>query len=314
MSVLLGEPIESQVSLRMDLRFHRLMAYTCSVLLIVTLLACKLESIHIQNPLGLALSLAFITAVVFIVAVYLHEKGRANLRDAITTIPWGVFLLVTVPLSVIAAARLGMPLQDAHLTRLDRLFGVNVPQIVVWSSHHWIGEAINKTYPLLAYLLTVSALLPALTGKVKSAQLFVLANLIAFIIGIPLFAAFPAIGPWYGYPFAATSGQIECQTAILLFREPSHLISHLGAIICFPSFHVIWAIFCAAALWEFRLLRIPVCVFAGMIVLSTVTTGWHYFTDLVGGVILAILSLIIANASIKPRDSGCRQPERESGQ
>jgi hypothetical protein len=279
------------------------MAYACSILLLITLLSCRLESIHIQNLSAFAMGLAFATGAVLTVALCWHEKGKTNLRDSTMTIPWTLFLAVTVPFLVLAAARLDMPLQDAHLARLDQLFGISVPEIVSWSSHHRLGTIVNRTYTLLSPLLTVAVLLPALTGKVKNAQQFVLANLIAFAIGIPLFALLLAIGPWYGYHFAATPGQIECQSAILLFREPSHLISHLGAIICFPSFHVIWAIFCAAALWGFRLLRVPVALLSGMIIVSTVTTGWHYFIDVLGGIVVAVLSLAIANAYMHARDS-----------
>jgi PAP2 superfamily len=175
---------------------------------------------------------------------------------------------------------------------------------VSWSSRHWVGGLVNRTYTFLSPLLIISVFLPALTGKAKNAQEFVLANLIAFVIGLPLFALLPAIGPWYGYHFAATPHQIDCQSAILLFRAPQHQLTHLDAIICFPSFHAIWAIFCAAALWGFRILRLPAAVLSGMIVASTVTTGWHYFIDVAAGIALACLSLAVAKVCTSNCNSG----------
>jgi membrane-associated phospholipid phosphatase len=287
------------------------MAYACSVLLLITLIACRLASIDIRGLSKLAIGIVFISAVVFTLAVYWHEKGKMHLRDATMTIPWVIVLAVIVPPLVLAIARLGMPLQDEHLARIDQVLGVNVPQITSWTSRHWLGTLINRTYPLLSPLLTVSIFLPALLGKVQNAQQFVMANLIAFFIGLPLFALVPAIGPWYGYHFAATSGQMDCQSAILLFRAPGHAISQLNAIICFPSFHVIWAIFCVAALWGFRLLRIPVALFSSMIVISTVTTGWHYVIDVLGGFVVAGLSLAIAKAFIQA--SNPYRPQLEVG-
>ena len=103
-----------------------------------------------------------------------------------------------------------------------------------------------------------------------------------------------------------TPHQIECQTALLLFRGAGHPASQLDAIVCFPSFHVIWAIFCVAALWGFRFLRIPVSLLAGMIIISTVTTGWHYFIDVLGGIVIAGLSLAIAKACTEA-SKDCRQ-------
>jgi hypothetical protein len=307
MSVLSEKTIEPSIQFRIKTGFHLLMAYACSALLLVTMLASKLASLSFPNPLGLMIGLAFAFIVVFTIAIYWHEKGKVDLRDATMTIPWVLFLASTLPLLVVAAARLDLPLQDTNLARLDGLFGINVPQIVTWSSRHWLGSLVNRTYTLLSPLLTISIFLPALTGKVRNAQQFVLANLIAFTVGVPLFALMPAIGPWYGYHFPATSHQIDCQSAILLFRAPDHQVTHLDAIICFPSFHVIWAIFCTAALWGFRFLRVPVALLSGMIVVSTVTTGWHYFSDVLGGVAVAGLSLGVAKAYTDKIALGCQR-------
>jgi hypothetical protein len=304
MSVLLAKTAEQQMQARIRLDFHLLMTYVCSVVLLLTLLACKLASLRIPNPLGFMAALAFACAVVFVVAICWHEKGKMDLRDATLTIPWVFFLAATLPLLVLAAARVDMPLQDANLARLDRLFGISVPQIVSWSSRHWVGGLVNRTYTLLSPLLIISVFLPALSGKAKNAQQFVLANVVAFAIGLPLFALLPAIGPWYGYHVAATPHQLDCQSAILLFRGADHQVTHMDAMICFPSFHAIWAIFCAAALWGFRLLRIPVALLSGMIVVSTVTTGWHYVSDVAAGIAVACLSLAIAKACID--NKACR--------
>ena len=65
---------------------------------------------------------------------------------------------------------------------------------------------------------------------------------------------------------------------------------------CFPSFHVIWAVLSARALWGFRRLRIPVSMLAGLLSVSTMTTGWHYFVDVLGGLVVAEVSILAAKA------------------
>src|SRR5260370_24060650 len=130
MSILLEKTAEPQVQSRVKPGFHLLMACACSVVLLATLLACKLASLRPPNPLGLTIGLAFVSAVVFTVTIYWHEKEKMDLRDAALTIPWVFFLAITIPLLVLAAARLDMPLQDANLARLGRLFCINVPQTV----------------------------------------------------------------------------------------------------------------------------------------------------------------------------------------
>ena len=133
-------------------------------------------------------------------------------------------------------------------------------------------------------------------GKVKQAREFVLANLVAFAIGMPLFALLPAVGPWSYYHLTPDPGQAFCWSQLLQLRLPGPYMFHEQAagVVCFPSFHVIWAILCAAALWGFRPTRIPVALLSAMIVASTLTTGWHYFSDVLGGIAVAALSIAIA--------------------
>jgi membrane-associated phospholipid phosphatase len=143
-------------------------------------------------------------------------------------------------------------------------------------------------------MLLLSSFLPGLTGKVKQAQQFLLGNVVAFAVGLPLFALFPAIGPWYGYNFAATPGQAKCQADMFLLRNPAPYLHHASGPICFPSFHVMWAILCVQALWVFRPLRVPAAVLSALIIFSTMSTGWHYFSDVLGGIALAAVAIFAA--------------------
>ena len=136
--------------------------------------------------------------------------------------------------------------------------------------------------------------LPALTGRVKTAQQFILANLIAFEIGQFLFALLPAIGPWYGYHFAPNPNFAQCQADLLALRQPGPYLHHPCGVVCFPSGHALGAIFSTYCLWGFKWLRGPVAIFAALLILSTMTLRWHYFFDVLGGGVVAFISLIAA--------------------
>jgi hypothetical protein len=168
---------------------------------------------------------------------------------------WSIFLTFILNFPVVVAARLGLgiSLKDAHLAQWDKAIGVSVPGVTEWAKSHWLGLMANKSYFLLLPLMRIAILLPTLCGRVKHAQQFLLANVIAFALGLPIFSLLPAVGPWYGYHLAARPDQVDSQALLLLLRQPGPCEYHLPAgIICFPSFHVIWAILCVQALWGFR--------------------------------------------------------------
>ena len=290
-----SHPDRRQYRFSPDAKFHLRAAFACSLLLAISFVGCRLTSIHAEIG-GRVVALLTLLAMISPLPIYWHEKGRTALRESVLVIPWELLVAVTLPFAIYIAARLRMPLQDTLLGNIDQALGVSVPAIMAWANHHWLGTVINASYPTLLPLLVIACLVPPLTGKVQEARVFLLANLIAYAIGLPLFAMLPAIGPWSFYHLVPPTGQAI--TADLL-REvrllgPYYTHDQGAGIICFPSFHVIWAMLSAKALWGFRLLRIPLALITVLIILSTVTTGWHYFCDVIAGVVIAVISLAIA--------------------
>jgi hypothetical protein len=239
-------------------------------------------------------AVAVLFPISFLPGILWHDAGQNQKRDAALTLPWIVLLVALVPWAAVLSGRLGMPLRDGFFASMDDHLGFSVPAIVGWMSvHPRISAVLNHSYPLLFLLLAVAAVLPAAMGLSPAAQRFLVANTIAFLAAFPVFALLPAIGPWAGYHVAGTAEQRACEMAIVTIRG-GHPAAGAG-IVCFPSFHVIWAVLSAAALWPIKPLRIPATLLAGLIVISTVTTGWHYVVDSVAGLALAGFSLACAD-------------------
>jgi hypothetical protein len=295
MSVLMEKTAEPQIRSRLELGFHLRMAYGSLAVLIISLFGCKLTSIH-TNVSGRVIAIVAMFAMVSPLPIYWHDRGRTAFRESALVIPWGLLLAATLSFPVLIAARMRMPLEDSLFGHIDQALGVSVPGIVAWADHHWLGLVINRSYPWLLPLLAVASLAPALMGKVKCAREFLLGNLVAFAIGLPLFALLPAVGPWDYYHLTPNFAQAACWDQLRLLRLPGPYTFHEQAagVVCFPSFHVIWAILCAAALWGFRPLRVPIALLSGMIIASTLTTGWHYFSDVLGGLAVAVVSMAVA--------------------
>jgi hypothetical protein len=260
---------------------------------------CALTGIELPELGAWAIVFLVLTAMVLPLPAYWYEKGRADLLDSALTLLWAVLLRLIIPLLVRVAARLRMPLQDSFFGWADEHLGVSVPAIVAWASHHWLGSVLNRSYTWVVMLLPLAVVIPVLAGRSKYAREFLVANLISFAIGIPLFALLPAVGPWRYFHIPATQAQTAfCEAPLLALRLPGPYVlgSQEAGIVCFPSFLVAWAILFAAALWGFRSLRIPLVLVSTMVILSTLTTGWHYFVDVLGGILLAVISILLAKA------------------
>lgn len=279
-------------------RFDRFMAVAGAVLVVIAVLGCRAASIHIPNATLLVPAVFVLVAITLPLPAYWHEKGRTQLRDAALTLPWGLFLMVVLPCLVGVSGRAGMrfPLRDESLARLDAWMGIDVRAILSWANHHWLGGFIDRSYPYLFPMLLAALVLPALTGRVRAAREFLTGNLLAFVLGMPLFALVPAMGPWFGYHFPPNPGQAECQRSLALLRTPGPYSLQPFGVVCFPSFHVIWALLCVWALWSIRPLRIPALLLGALVIASTLTTAWHYFADIVAGFLVAAVTIAAAHA------------------
>ncbi|QNI31529.1 phosphatase PAP2 family protein [Alloacidobacterium dinghuense] len=264
-------------------------------------IATHLFSLHNLGVSAILIAAPVLIAPSLLPAACWHQKGNIDKREAALTLPWVLLLMTMIPCVVVVSARLGMPLRDQAFLHMDEHLGFNIPAIMAWAARHPIAQhALSRSYTLLFWMIGLAALLPALMGKRKASQEFLLANAIVFLLSVPLFTAFPAVGPWVAYHFPANAAQRLCELSI----RGMHVNSSSGAVeafgvVCFPSFHVIWAILSAVALQSIKWLRVPAIVLAGLIIASTLTTGWHYGTDVIGGFFMCALSLASAKAILR---------------
>ena len=278
-----------------DVKFHVWIAVVSAVVVAVSVIGCRSEQIETHFGKA-ALGLVAVLAMLSPLPAYWHEKRRINLRESTLVIAWEALMAVMLPYVVLVAARIQVPLRDGLFGRIDSSLGVSVPAIQIWAQHNWLGHAFNWTYPLLIPFLVIAALAPGLLGKVKQARWFLIGNLAAFAIGMPMFALLPAVGPWVFNHMVPNIAQAHCQAQLLALRSagPVSDTAEFAALVCFPSFHVIWAVLCCVALWGWRWLRIPAALLSCMIIFSTLTTGWHYFVDVLAGLAIAAIALAYA--------------------
>jgi membrane-associated phospholipid phosphatase len=152
-------------------------------------------------------------------------------------------------------------------------------------------------YISFVYLLFAAVALPCLCGRPDASRRFIVGVLVGTLISIAIFAFVPAIGPWVVEGGQVMYGQniIANYLVRLKGHVPMEAVLGYSGIICFPSEHVIVALLAGEALAAVRKIRWPSRVFCWTVCVSTITTGWHYGIDVLGGVAAAALVMFVAD-------------------
>lgn len=272
------------------LALHKRIAIVFLLLFVLSLLG----SYSTGLPAPTTPAVFVLTVVLLLPGIVLHEAGQVDHRDAALTLPWILLLSALIRSFALIAARFEFRLQDSSLAAADNALGLSTPAVMAWAASHGLAEPLARTYGLLQWMMLAAVFVPVVFGRARTAEKFLLSNCFALILSIPLFVFLPAIGPWVTFRFSPDLTQQACESAVTAVRSaPINL--DFGASICFPSFHVIWALLSARALSDGVWLRAPAIILSALIILSTITTGWHYVVDCLSGICVAVFSIALAS-------------------
>jgi membrane-associated phospholipid phosphatase len=287
-------------------RFHCLMAEIAIALALILSVLFRLQHISIINLHSIAFT--FECAIpAAAVAAYCHWAGHAKLRDGCWMVLWDSAFFRLIQLPQYAAARSSLRLEDGALVWADRLMGIDGGIIISWVHRHPAFEAFSIwSYGLMPFMVFTSVLIPAMFGQLRRAKDYLLATITASLLASCILAILPAVGPWAGFNFHPYWNQGWYSLELTSLRAPGVFTAnpdYTCGLITFPSFHVALAVLGVFALWPFRWLRIPALIVALLIGIATVTTGWHYATDGIGGMLVAWLGILVARKIVSPRKS-----------
>jgi membrane-associated phospholipid phosphatase len=284
-----------------EYRFHALM--TAFVVPVAIFSLYGAFAWHISVAPGQLIARAALLVVLLAGAAFYRWRGLQRAVNLIMMTFWGVLIsnLYLVPEHL--AVRSSAPLCDDVLARMDAALGVEVPDVLrLTQTLPAVARVLAFAYGLLIFLLMLATMVPPMCGRMDKAKEYAVASLFAGAVAIPLLAVFPAAGPWSYYGYAPSAEQEGALRTLMTLRSGTPFLLDLGnqdGLICFPSFHTILALLTAVALWPVRYLRWPAAAVAGLVVLSTMTTGWHYFSDVLGGLVLTAVSLAVARAYLR---------------
>ncbi len=273
--------------------------HTGMAALLAGLLALDLALAHTTHNAAFGSDLAsLVPAFLFLAAIaaYCAFRNLTKCLEATLMLGWAIAAGFGVDALVLAAGHSSAPLADARLAAIDRAFGFSTAGVVDWIAQYpHLRAGLAMAYNAMPVLVLAALFLPVVFGQAKSARRFVLAVLIAAAITALSFAFVPAAGPWVNGSYHATAAQHGVETFLIQLKAGGAAdASAAGGIVSFPSFHVVLALLPVFALWRIRVIKWFAVMLALLICVSTVTTGWHYGIDVLGGIAVAVLAQYLA--------------------
>jgi len=276
-------------------RFHLIMAVMAVMLTACDLVVARIAHVGTHEYfLGAAYSLLLLG----IALGYSRWRRLTRLVDASELLMWAVVFTSVLSVLIQLAGRSPRPLIDDRLSRLDAVLHFKTAVAVQLVARvPAIRKALVFSYELAGPLIIVSVMLPPLLGYANASRRYMLGIVLGLVVVAGIFSIWPAAGPWTTEGFAPTAEQaaVTSYLARLKSPEPATLDMDDAGIVAFPSFHVLLAILTAAALSAIPGLRAPAWALAILAGIATLTTGWHYLVDVLGGIVLAVLLLCVVN-------------------
>ena len=212
-------------------------------------------------------------------------------------------VLFTAAYSVLmyAIAAIGFPLADHWLISLDSATGMCTTDFFEWANNNpSIRNALQLAYDSLIFQTAGIIMVLGLTNDRQPLESFVLQFMLATLVSAVVFVVVPADCPVGGYCIDPTPAQARFLEDFHSMRTGTRTLCtwrDAEGLITFPSFHTTWALLLAWSLRRRWYLFLPALFLNLAVVLSTLTTGWHYIVDVVGGVAVTGIAIWLSHLS-----------------
>jgi len=212
-----------------------------------------------------------------------------------------LFLIISAAGAILTYAVAGFSgsYVDDLLSRADLAMGFKWRVLYDFmDAHRELMLSSKRVYFAIFWIPILLAIAYAWTGKRERYNSFLLAYLIALIVTAILFVFFPARSavPYYiglnpSYPAVVIDQHVVAIDAIKADKMTSLKPEEALGLVAFPSFHAAAAILFTWAAWPFKALRIPMVALNAAMTATAFVEGSHYLTDILGGMLVAIVSI-----------------------
>ena len=235
-------------------------------------------------------------AGLIVVALFYERHRRARFATTVQVLIQLVAFCPSFVVLMYAIAASGRPLVDSELTHLDAVLGFRESAIVQWTHMHpAVGSLFTTTYATLMPQTLLAIIVLGLFDDGIALRKFILRFMVCALVTAGLFLWFPAEGPFISQSYQPTDDQAHYLTHLHAMRDGATLAlrwKDVDGLITFPSFHTTWAVLLALAFCRRPRLFPLFATVNALVVVSTLTTGWHYLMDVLGGILVCLLAVV----------------------
>lgn len=230
-------------------------------------------------------------------AVVFEGRNISSFANLLTGFLCMVAFNLCLAVLTYAGTPLNAPLADDWLISIDASLGIHLPSIVNWvQDHATLKWLLDRAYFTVFPSTLLALIVLGLDSDVRRLREFVLHFILSGLVTTVVFFFLPAEGPFAAYGYEPRPDQqrfLDHFQALRAGEFPVVSMSRLEGLITFPSFHTAWAVLLAWSFRHYRWLFVPMIVLNAAVVAATLTTGWHYGADVLGGAATAGLSILL---------------------
>jgi len=187
---------------------------------------------------------------------------------------------------------------DSQIVGLEKLvFGGDPAFILQPYMEIWLNELLNFGYVSYYFLIPAAAIILAWKSRWESLEKMVTAVSISFYVSYLIFILYPVVGPRFFLAdnyYLPMIGHFFTNFALAAVSIGGHYGGAMPSSHCAVAFAAVVIIAV-----EFKKLRFPFITILFLLCMGTIYGRYHYFTDVIAGLILGFISLLLSERWLK---------------
>lgn len=258
---------------------------------------------------------SYVAAIGFVLVGSYIRNVKRKPRIALGLQGIGFYMAFASPSAVLIYSLLPLPypMIDPFLTETGHWVGYDWREFVAFMiGYPKITYALNLVYQSIIPQMLILVCVLALYRRPVELFRYLFVGMISFLITVALWWRWPSVGyvgvlPYTkeemlagGLQFSANKGEVLTR----LLQEGVEIISPpvITGIVGFPSYHIVMALM-VTCYSRRTLLFLPILAVNLAMIPATLLHGGHHMFDLVGGLLVFILSVLVARHLIRPDNS-----------